>query len=223
GDAEFQKKAIGKMQDVSQQGGRTVLFVSHNMAAVQNLCKKGVVMVNGSIGYLGGTENTIQYYLKESTNVQNLNEFKERKGNGKVQVTEIKSYGKDKNQLPQTGKPFHLEFLLENRDRINLSDIRIDFRIDDQMGQRTAWFSSILKESCSTESYYDKAIFCIDKLNLNEGIYYITTHFSLHNELLDWVQNAYSFEVAKGDYYGTGKDIPVNQAKILVDFNIKYK
>ena len=47
GDAEFQKKAIGKMQNISKEGGRTVLFVSHNMAAVKNLCSRGVLLENG--------------------------------------------------------------------------------------------------------------------------------------------------------------------------------
>ena len=53
GDAEFQKKAIGKMQEVSKGQGRTVLFVSHNMAAVRKLCKTGIVLANGCISYQG--------------------------------------------------------------------------------------------------------------------------------------------------------------------------
>ena len=68
GDAEFQKKAIGKMQDVSQGGGRTVLFVSHNMAAVKNLCKKGVVLENGEVSFIGTQNQAIEYYLSSSTN-----------------------------------------------------------------------------------------------------------------------------------------------------------
>ena len=63
GDAEFQKKAIGKMQDVSQEGGRTVLFVSHNMSAVKSLCKRGVVLKNGRIDYIGSTESAVNHYL----------------------------------------------------------------------------------------------------------------------------------------------------------------
>ncbi len=63
GDAEFQKKAIGKMQDVSQGGGRTVLFVSHNMASVSRLCKKGIVLKNGEIDFIGNTEDAIDHYL----------------------------------------------------------------------------------------------------------------------------------------------------------------
>ena len=67
GDAEFQKKAIGKMQDVSKGEGRTVLFVSHNMAAVRNLCKKGVVLHNGSIVFSGTADMAIENYLKNDT------------------------------------------------------------------------------------------------------------------------------------------------------------
>lgn len=65
GDAEFQKKAIGKMQDVSKGEGRTVLFVSHNMAAVKNLCTRGIVLENGLISYSGGVDDAINTYINK--------------------------------------------------------------------------------------------------------------------------------------------------------------
>ena len=64
GDAEFQKKAIGKMQDVSKGEGRTVLFVSHNMASVRALCTKGLVLKNGMVDFMGGIEEAIPQYLR---------------------------------------------------------------------------------------------------------------------------------------------------------------
>ena len=64
GDAEFQKKAIGKMQDVSKGEGRTVLFVSHNMNSIQQLCKTGILLDNGRIAYSGSIGETIRQYLK---------------------------------------------------------------------------------------------------------------------------------------------------------------
>lgn len=70
GDAEFQKKAIGKMNDVAHEGGRTVLFVSHNMAAVKNLCTRGVVLQNGMLVYDGGTEDAVNYYICGAANSQ---------------------------------------------------------------------------------------------------------------------------------------------------------
>ena len=63
GDAEFQKKAIGKMQDVSKGEGRTVLFVSHNMAAVKSLCQKGIVLENGQLAFQGNIDDSLRYYL----------------------------------------------------------------------------------------------------------------------------------------------------------------
>jgi lipopolysaccharide transport system ATP-binding protein len=64
GDAEFQKKAIGKMQDVSKGEGRTVLFVSHNMAAVKSLCQKGIVLENGKLAFQGNVDDSLRYYLQ---------------------------------------------------------------------------------------------------------------------------------------------------------------
>ncbi|MBP8945641.1 MAG: ABC transporter ATP-binding protein [Paludibacteraceae bacterium] len=63
GDAEFQKKAIGKMQDVSKGDGRTVLFVSHNMESIQNLCTSGILLGNGSIVKSGRIEEVVDYYI----------------------------------------------------------------------------------------------------------------------------------------------------------------
>lgn len=70
GDAEFQKKAIGKMNDVAHSGGRTVLFVSHNMAAVKNLCTKGIVLQNGMLQYKGEIGEAVNTYLQCQNMVQ---------------------------------------------------------------------------------------------------------------------------------------------------------
>ncbi len=70
GDAEFQKKAIGKMQDVSKGEGRTVLFVSHNMAAVRSLCTRGVMLKNGMVDYIGSIPDTLNHYLINSESIQ---------------------------------------------------------------------------------------------------------------------------------------------------------
>jgi len=68
GDAEFQKKAIGKMQDVSRGEGRTVLFVSHNMNSIKRLCNSGVLLENGMVKYLGGVEKCVEYYIDDNVN-----------------------------------------------------------------------------------------------------------------------------------------------------------
>ena len=81
GDAEFQKKAIGKMQDISSSDGRTVLFVSHNMAAVKNLCTRGIVLESGESIFEGSSEEAVNFYLnrQSSLNTDNLLERTDRK------------------------------------------------------------------------------------------------------------------------------------------------
>lgn len=78
GDAEFQKKAIGKMQDVSRGEGRTVLFVSHNMESIKSLCTRGILLNNGSIDYIGNVQDTIdRYILKNESDYCYYAEFNE--------------------------------------------------------------------------------------------------------------------------------------------------
>ncbi|WP_282073736.1 polysaccharide ABC transporter ATP-binding protein [Polaribacter atrinae] len=73
GDAEFQKKAIGKMQDISGTDGRTVLFVSHNMAAVKSLCSRGIILENGKIVFQGSQDESVDFYLKQKTGLKGVN------------------------------------------------------------------------------------------------------------------------------------------------------
>ncbi|MDO5571257.1 MAG: ABC transporter ATP-binding protein [Bacteroidales bacterium] len=73
GDAEFQKKAIGKMQDVSKGEGRTVLFVSHNMASMKSLCQNGILLENGMISYRGKINDVVENYIKKSTDIFSSN------------------------------------------------------------------------------------------------------------------------------------------------------
>jgi lipopolysaccharide transport system ATP-binding protein len=69
GDAEFQKKCLGKMGDISKGEGRTVLFVSHNMAAVKSFCNRGIVLENGKISFSGNVDQSISRYLDNSEQV----------------------------------------------------------------------------------------------------------------------------------------------------------
>lgn len=86
GDAEFQKKAIGKMQDVSKGEGRTVLFVSHNMAAVQMLCTKGIIIQNGQISFNGNSKDAVKNYLSEKR------EYSEIEINSSVKISNKNFY-----------------------------------------------------------------------------------------------------------------------------------
>ena len=104
GDAEFQKKAIGKMQDVSKGQGRTVLFVSHNMAAVRSLCTRGIMLKNGMVDFIGSIPDTLDHYLKDGDGRQDkiiINNIKWKKSTITISNIEInqtiESYSQIKN------------------------------------------------------------------------------------------------------------------------------
>src|SRR5207237_8222999 len=92
GDAEFQKKCFGKMDDVAKKEGRTVLFVSHNMAAVTSLCTRVVRLASGRIGSMGPTSEVVNGYLVSSSEEHfgtTLSERTDREGSGKLRFTDI--------------------------------------------------------------------------------------------------------------------------------------
>ena len=90
GDAEFQKKAIGKMQDVSKGEGRTVLFVSHNMTSIKSLCKTGVLLENGTLREIGEIDPIVTHYLRGDNAIDNYKVYYEPlKGKNGFELLEI--------------------------------------------------------------------------------------------------------------------------------------
>ncbi|MFY7797640.1 MAG: ABC transporter ATP-binding protein, partial [Dolichospermum sp.] len=92
GDAQFQKKCLGKMEDVSAKEGRTVLFVSHNMAAISSLCSKALVLRSGFVEFpMGNVNDAINKYLMQVNQISktNLSERKDRQGEGKIRLMRL--------------------------------------------------------------------------------------------------------------------------------------
>ena len=119
GDAEFQKKAIGKMQDVSRGGGRTVLFVSHNMAAVKNLCRSGILMNQGVIEFAGTAEETIEQYLSvRKTDVcgkcvlSPSDHIKRSDISGELEI--VQAILRNESSVIATDEPIELELTINN-------------------------------------------------------------------------------------------------------------
>lgn len=102
GDAEFQKKAIGKMKEVADSGGRTVLFVSHNMASVKSLCDTGIFLKNGMVNYTGTAAEVVDYYLnheeKELSSSVIPDIFPGRINTGEAAFKEIKSFDSNERE-----------------------------------------------------------------------------------------------------------------------------
>jgi lipopolysaccharide transport system ATP-binding protein len=128
GDAEFQKKAIGKMQDVSKGEGRTVLFVSHNMAAVKALCNNCILLDNGAIRDIDITKNIITNYLLINSDL-NSNWKRNTEINSEIYFQEIKvlnSLSQVSNSIA-SGEDFKIKINLKVKEKVKNSTIAIKF------------------------------------------------------------------------------------------------
>lgn len=224
GDAEFQRKAIGKMQDLSKGEGRTVLFVSHNMSSVNSLCTRAVLLKNGMISTEGLVEEVIEDYLQtdqKDKSFVSLEHHTERQGNGEARVHAISVSGETEGILPKSGGPFHIDFHLSNPKNYKVEDIELEFRIDDNIGQRLIWNSSgmaAIKMNIPVFRIRASLENCI----LNKGNYVITLYLKVKQQEADWIQNAFNFTVEEGFFYSTGRSVPPTQSKILTHFKYSF-
>lgn len=143
GDAEFQKKAIGKMQDVSKNQGRTVLFVSHNMGAVKSLCNKGIVLKNGTIDFTGTIEESVEYYSedvkKELVTSLHVTDLKRRfYCNKKIEML----YAEMLNDSSiATNEPIRMRFQLR-RNQLDVKEVRVIGMLNSRSDGRLGAFIS---------------------------------------------------------------------------------
>ena len=210
GDAEFQKKAIGKMQDVSRGEGRTVLFVSHNMASVQSLCKSGILLENGSVALTGKIEPVIAHYLRTSeANLEGtpLAEREDRKGNGLCRFTSVyfENNGSATTSVLMSA-PATLNICIDSTKDIEKVDIM--YSIYNSYGVLVASSNSRFssRETLSLKKGENHWKVQYDGLPLACGVYSINVRVWDEDEKdMDWVEKAYSFEIVEDDIFGTGK------------------
>jgi lipopolysaccharide transport system ATP-binding protein len=198
GDAAFQKKCVGKMEQVAGEG-RTVLFVSHNMAAVQALCQRGIFLHNGSVFCDATASATIGAYLKmlEQTVSLNLLEREDRQGSGEVKLSNVEiSTGGDAGTILATGRPASFIFST-TAVQVGMSCI---FTIYDNLGQPLATFNSAVHapEDSRDPAIGPKFICHLDELSLIPGRYRINVAISSDGVLQDHIEGAAFFEVEQG-------------------------
>ena len=130
GDAEFQKKAIGKMQDVSREGGRTVLFVSHNMSSIKRLCTSAVLLQNGQIVETGTTSFVIDKYLSNNPDSY-ITESSPKNENKDIEVLNVKFVNENGDVISglyDVHKPFYIDYTIRLNVDVKRSVMMIYFK-----------------------------------------------------------------------------------------------
>ena len=177
GDAEFQKKCLGKMGDVSKGEGRTVLFVSHNMAAVKSLCNQGILLNKGLVEYDGAVNNCVSLYLNGGNLVQtNFRPYEDVLVDNVFKLNFIEMYNKDKSStdLLVEDEDIYLNTNLNYYSKNN-DDFHITYHLYNEFGEALFSFShldtQILKDG-------NNSLTCIFPKNFfQSGTYYLTLFF----------------------------------------------
>lgn len=211
GDSAFQKKCLGKMGDVAKTG-RTILFVSHNMTAVENLCSHALWLDHGKVRMIGATDSIVEQYLSQVQTTSRtiaLKDRRDRQGSGKIKIVEF--YVTDEQDVRQpTLKPgetyqFHLicEVCETSRD---IPRVAAGICLHDHQNE-PIWLvhSGFTQEELAFSSKLTRLTCTVRDFNVSEGTYYATLSLGFANiELLDLVRNAAEIVVEGGNFFGTG-------------------
>lgn len=213
GDADFQKKCLGKMSDVSQGDGRTVLFVSHNMAAVKSLCTRGIVLENGKLKFDGEVENALNIYNdvvhSDNHSVVFGNKTK-RIGNGNIQFLSA-SLSNEKGVLTNEfsiGNDINITFDIINHNDEKKSEVAIQIKAMDD----TPIFHIMPRDS-NYEFVHtnkeEKYKLIIKDIRLYPGIYSVNliSANTTGHEIFDSIDNALFINIIDGGKY-TVRNLP---------------
>jgi lipopolysaccharide transport system ATP-binding protein len=219
GDAEFQKKAIGKMQDVSKGEGRTVLFVSHNMASIKALCTKGLLLQNGTLKSQGDIGSIVEEYnnifYSEELEVDLLKR-KDRKGSGDLIFSKINFF--DKNLNPASNLKNGEKSIIELEFVPKVDDIKaIYFWIQIRKDQEIlTTIHTELNQYSFTLNEKRKVRCVIDKLPFFDGKYSISIFCQANGIFSDFIEDVTVFDIVNGEFYKSGT-LPRERNGILLD------
>jgi lipopolysaccharide transport system ATP-binding protein len=215
GDTAFQTKCLGKMSDVAGHG-RTVLFVSHNMAAVQHLCTKAIVLANGKVKFAGNTNEAIDHYTDtfsthtsgDQSHSIDLVNAPGRRPAYKQMLTRIELFtegGKRISGLLNMGGRLNMNISFKTAEAVPTIDLTLVFR--NHIGQAILEISSLYQHDRPVVYAAGDHTFCcsVPSMTLMPGDYRVSVYIDINGVNVDRVEDALHLTILETDYYGGGK------------------
>lgn len=218
GDVQFQKKCLGKMGDVAKEG-RTVLLVSHNMAAISRLCPKALLLVDGKIKCNGLTRDVIDAYNKEWSKMELAGiqlPPNQRRGDGRVRYSSVSIEGAAGSNIVRLGDPVGIR--LHFKAVKPICEVRFYLWITDEMDEPMLFCSNHFSGEVINLAEGNGVVECLIAKNpLTPGRYWLNLDIYSAGVQSDYILRAIAFDVVFGDYYKSGV-IPSDRGKVLVDY-----
>ncbi|MFD2515630.1 ABC transporter ATP-binding protein [Pontibacter locisalis] len=228
GDVEFQKKAISKIQNVSKGEGKTVLFVSHNMSSIRNLCSTGILLDNGTIIFSGSSSDTVSKYIQLNTTVtnSNLDTRVDREGSGELRFTKVRllnTAGIESDIFTQ-GEDVTVELEYEVLDPdFNFSGGHFSVNLfDTQDNHLFCHQSSLDGSSLSNEKIVNnkKVCFVLKGFPFKAGEYKLSCDLVNSGLYVDALENIISFNIIEGNIYKHIRPISAGMVAVQGDWLI---
>ena len=220
GDHEFQQKCVGQLNEIGKSG-RSVIFVSHNMASIENLCNRVLILSQGQVDFDGDSRQAIDRYVRGQSEADRLNSLNKRSGSGEVIVRklELKNHNGDLIQTIRSGESFELMITYDLVDKAFRSN-NIDFFIElishtgvivfrhqcSLVGKTLEWRTLIDKESISLQ---------VNSLYLIPGVYSVNVGITDRGTILDKVSSALIFSVLQGKILNY--QMPIKSGVVAID------
>lgn len=204
GDAEFQKKCLGKMEDVSKSG-RTILFVSHNMGAIRNLCNKCVVLDRGNILYDGSVEGATRLYLSPA-NLNRNQEYITKPKNALMWLSSVQVNNQSDKAILYYGDELQIRLTCVSGEALI---VYAGLVLSDQDGLRVLNANNRYQTSRLQVVKGTNTILCnLGVVPLMEGTYYLTIYFGDESKDVQVIENIITIDVHERDIWGNGKMPP---------------
>ena len=211
GDAEFQKKCLGKMDEISKKQGRTILFVSHNMTAVRQLCNRGMFIEHGKIKHIGQVSDVIDLYSNSScdSDLGDLSSLVRKPGcTGNAKWKKIEFYDNDGNlTIPTTGKDLIIRLYIDTKEPV-LKNCRMGCAVANL--QNNTMFLLANEVSCphAIDLTPDSYLACkIPRLPLLVGRYNLGLFLEVNGVIEDWITDI-GFDVLDAPFWETARNCP---------------
>lgn len=222
GDAQFQKKCLGKMSEVSSREGRTVLFVSHNMAAVSALCTKALVLSGGEVVHpLGPVPDAIDLYLSDLNAGARipLRDRLDREGSGALRITGFSLHDERGHAIlrPVSGRGVEFRLHYEAPSGVVAGEVAASMGLYTMAGNPVSLLSNEFAGTMFRDVPARGFFRCrMESLPLAAGGYLANVMIRRNGMIEDWIRGAVSIDVDEGDFFGTGRGAPAGHGAALI-------
>lgn len=215
GDHEFQQRCIGRMDEIAH-GGRTILYVSHNLATLSSLCTTACMLERGRLTAYGPVENVLNQYLSSFTRQEtaSLRLRPDRKGNGRIRFTDIEVAGS--NGVVLVGADVEIRLAYEADSEV--SNVMVSIGINGLLGEPLCLCSTRIAGQDIARAPSRGVFRCrIPRFPLIPDRYSLNVYVEANGVVADWVEHAHTFDVAESDFFGSGRLPPKTHGRLALD------